>query len=316
MSISKSIILFSLFLFFSCGENQKKEDTSDNITPQIDGVWERKGTIQFVNGKPVDTLFYGIDDTGEEEGFRNVKVYSEGNVLWVNNAVNKSDPYGAQGGYGKFKISKDTLIEFMSHGSGGFGPWLKYNKDSLNISSMRFPFGYYLNDQTYTQLGGRVPNSDENIRFGEYYEKLPSLKKSKMDGVWKRAYEISYVNGVAVDTTTVPADAVLDLKIIRDGYFMVVVDQTNLIKDVNDPWHGGFLGYGQIDYDGKGNMVEYNEFGSGAGNINNYPPRNAATGHYASVSFYDDDMYLQITKDTLDRPNPQAGRGVVYRRVQ
>ena len=137
-----------------------------------------------------------------------------------------------------------------------------------------------------------------------------------MDGVWKRAYEISYVNGVAIDTTTVPADAVLDLKIIRDGYFMVVVDQTNFIKNVDDPEHGGFLGYGQIDYDGKGNMVEYNEFYSGLGSVTNFPPRNAETAHYASVSFYDDDMYLQITKDTLDRENLQAGRGVVYRRVQ
>ena len=315
MHLIRNLTLISIVLFISCGEGPKKNIESETKFP-IEGFWERKGTIQFVNDVPVDTLFYGKDDTGEEEGFRNVKVYLEGNVLWVNNAVNKSDPYGAQGGYGKFKISKDTLTEYMSHGCGGFGPWLKYNKDSLNISSMRFPFSYYLNDQTYTQLGGRVPNSDENIRFGEYYEKLPTLKKSKMDGVWKRAYEISYVNGVAVDTTTVPADAVLDLKIIRDGYFMVVVDQTNLIKDVDDPWHGGFLGYGQIDYDGKGNMVEYNEFGSGAGNVNNSPPRNAATGHYASVSFYDDDMYLQITKDTLDRPNPQAGRGVVYKRVQ
>ena len=25
-----------------------------------------------------------------------------------------------------------------------------------------------------------------------------------MDGVWKRAYEITYLNGVAIDTTTVP----------------------------------------------------------------------------------------------------------------
>ncbi|MEE3034764.1 MAG: hypothetical protein VX325_02825 [Bacteroidota bacterium] len=315
MYLIRSLTIISIFLLVSCGEGPKKNLKSETELP-IEGFWERKGTIQFVNGVPVDTLLYDIDDTGEEKGFRNIKVYSKGNVLWVNNAVNKSDPYGAQGGYGKFNISKDTLTEFMSHGCGGFGPWLKYNKDSLKISAMRFPFGYYLSDQNYTQLGGRVPNSDDNIRYGEYYEKLPPLRKSKMDGVWKRAYEISYVNGVAVDTTKVPADAVLDLKIIQDGYFMVVVDQTNLIKDVNDPWHGGFLGYGQIDYDGKGNMVEYNEFGSGAGVVNNFPPRNASTAHYASVSFYDDDMYLQITKDTLDRPNPQAGRGVVYRRVQ
>ena len=37
---------------------------------------------------------------------------------------------------------------------------------------------------------------------------------------WKRAYEIIYVNGVAVDTTSVPSDAILDLKVIKDGYFL------------------------------------------------------------------------------------------------
>ena len=54
--------------------------------------------------------------------------------------------------------------------------------------------------------------NEEGIAMAEYYEKMPSLPKSKIDGVWKRAYEISYVNGVAVDTTKVPTDALLDLK--------------------------------------------------------------------------------------------------------
>jgi hypothetical protein len=317
MSILKKLIVFSLVLFGSCAETPKKEVTKSNDAPQIDGVWERKGTIQFVNGKPVDTLFYGIDDTGEEEGFRNVKVYSEGNVLWVNNANDKANPWGAPGGYGKFEISKDTLTEFMSHGCGGMGAMLQYQKDSLGVSSLKFPFGYYLDDNTYTQLGGRVPNTENNIQFGEYYEKLPVINKTNMDGVWKRAYEISYVNGVAIDTTKVPVDAILDLKIIKDGYFMVVVDQTNYIKDTKNPEFGGISGYGQFEYDGKGNMIEYNEFGSWRGGVNNNTPRNAANAHYASVTFYDEDMYQQITKDTLNQTWRQdKERGVIYKRVQ
>ena len=138
-----------------------------------------------------------------------------------------------------------------------------------------------------------------------------------MDGVWKRAYEISYVNGIAIDTTSVPTDAILDLKIIKDGYFMVVVDQTNYIKDTKNPEYGGISGYGQFEYDGKGNMIEYNEFGSWRGSVNNNTPRNAANAHYASVTFYDDDMYQQITKDTLNQTWRQdKERGVVYKRVQ
>ena len=33
------------------------------------------------DGKPVDTLFYGID----EEGMKNIKAYSNYNVFWINN---------------------------------------------------------------------------------------------------------------------------------------------------------------------------------------------------------------------------------------
>ena len=43
----------------------------------------------------------------------------------------------------------------------------------------------------------------------------------------KELMKYHYVNGVAVDTTKVPTDALLDVKIIQDGYFMVQVDQTN-----------------------------------------------------------------------------------------
>jgi hypothetical protein len=224
------------------------------------------------------------------------------------------------GGYGKFEINNDTLTEYMSHGSGTFGAQMRYLKDSLNTDSVKFPFAYILSENTYIQLGGAVPDGDQNISYGEYYEKLPSLRKSKLDGVWKRAYEISYINGVAIDTTSVPSDAILDVKVIKDGYVLVQVDQTNLIKDATKREYGGGGAFGQIDYDQKdnisGNMSEFFEFNGGQWPPVDNKPRDVQTAHYASVSFYDDDMYIQITKDTLNRVNSQAGRGVVYKRVQ
>merc|ERR1711991_772334 len=245
------------------------------------------GTVQFVNGTPVDTLLYGID----EEGMKNIKVYSEGNIFWINNYADKNNPWpGGMGGYGKYEINKDTLTEYMSNGSGTFGAQMRYLKDSLNTDSVRFPFAYYLTENTYIQLGGAVPDSEENIAYGEYYERLPSLGKSKLDGVWKRAYEISFVNGVAID-------------------------QTNLIKDPTKREYGGGGAFGQFDYK-NGNMSEFFEFNGGQWPPFESKPRDPQTANYASVSFYDKDMYLQITKDTLDRPNSQAGRGVVYRRVE
>ena len=313
MKSTRFLLSLVIIFIYSCSDSTSKNKSSlDSSSNSIlDGFWERKGTVQFVNGKPVDTIIFGVD----EVGFRNYKAFSDGSIFWINNSKSQNSPWkGGAGGYGKFKNTNDTLTEFMSHGSGGFGAFLHYMNDSLNTSFQEYKFGFNLTEKNYTQLGGNVPNSDDvNITFGEYYEKKPSLRKSKMDGVWKRAYEITYLNGVAIDTTTVPSDAILDVKIIKDGYVLVQVDQTRMINDSSKPEYGGGGAFGQIDYDGNGNMTEYFEFFSGQWPGEN-PPRDPKTAHYASVSFYDNDMYLQITKDTLNQN--AAGRGVVYKRIQ
>ena len=131
-----------------------------------------------------------------------------------------------------------------------------------------------------------------------------------MDGAWKRSYQITFVNGVAVDTTSVPSDAILDVKIIKDGYFLFQVDRTKLVGDPSKSEYGGTGGFGQIDYS-NGNMVEYTEIGSGNWLLDTLPK---SIAHYASIEFYDDDTFLQITKDTLNQMS--IGRGLVYRRIQ
>ncbi len=309
-SVLKIFLPISLILtILSCAEGPKEENKSETKFP-IEGFWNRKGTVQFVNGTPVDTLIYGVDI----DPIRQVKAYSNGNIFWMNNVKDEGTAWkGGSGGYGKFVIAKDTLTEFMSHGSGGMGAAMRYVRDSLNQKSVKFDFAYYLNSEYYTQLGGGIPNPDENTTYGEFYEKLPSLRKSKMDGIWKRVYEITFVNGIAVDTTSVPTGSILDVKVFKDGYYLVQVDQTRLVDDQSKPEYGGGGSFGQFEYN-NGNLVEYGEFFCGRWDFPENKPRDKENAHYASVSFYDDDMYIQITKDTLQQG--LAGRGVVYRRVQ
>ena len=97
--------------------------------------------------------------------------------------------------------------------------------------------------------------------------------------------------GIAVDTTSVPSDVVLDVKIMRNGRYMYQVDQTGLF-DQSKEEHGGFGGYGQFEYDGKGNFIEYNEFSSGMG-TNNFGPKENA--QYIKISFYNDDANYKKT---------------------
>ena len=48
----------------------------------MQGFWNRIGTIQVVNGVPVDTLL--IKDSDSKD-YRQIKVYKDGNMVWLNN---------------------------------------------------------------------------------------------------------------------------------------------------------------------------------------------------------------------------------------
>ncbi len=310
MNISKVITIFSLILFLSCGEAPKKEIQDSNSSPSIEGFWKRTGMVQYVNGVAVDTMFYAdgdLDPPGKD--FIQMKAFLNGNIFWIMNNQNPESPWkGSMGGYGKYKKETDSITEFMSHATGDMAVYLKNMKDEQNSSSIPFKFGYTLTDKNYVQKQG--PN-EEGIAMAEYYEKMPSLVKSKLDGVWKRSYEIQYVNGIAIDTTSVPSDVITDIKIIKDGYFMFHVDRTKLSgDDPSKPQFGGTGGFGEVEYV-KGDMLEYTQFASGTWLLDTLP---RSIVSYADISFYDDDTFIQINKDTLGRMN--AGRGVIYRRIE
>jgi len=329
LSYSISIIFFLIsFLIISCGSPQK--EIGDSYKDDIIGFWERKGTIEVVNGIPVDTIIWAESDDTKKT--RQVKFFGEGNrIFWISNmsdTINNPWP-GGNGGYGKYKIhARDSLTEYLTNGTGWFGAFLKNLKDSLKVKNESFGFDTSLSKSSYSQfMGDNAMDQDsknQNTGFSEYYEKFtPSAPKTKLDGVWKRVYEISYVNGIAVDTTSVPSDVILDIKTMYRGRFIYQVDQTGLAER-NLALHGGFGGYGQFEYDGKGNLVEYDEFGSG-----NYPgtwQREPKTnGGYKNVTFYNDDLFLQIDKDTLNQGGMGFGsteasqknlRGLVYERIK
>ena len=301
------IVLFLAFII-SCGDSPEKDVAKDESSSMIEGFWKRTGMVQYVNGVAVDTLFYSdgdLDPPGKD--FIQMKAFLDGNIFWMMNNHNLSSPWkGSMGGYGKYKKEKDTITEFMSHGTGDMAQYLTYLMDSTKTSSFPFKFGYDLTNENYIQIDN--PN-EEGVTMAEFYEKMPNLRKSKMDGVWKRAYEITYVNGIAVDTTSVPSDVVLDVKIIKDGYFLFQVDRTKIF-DVSKRGFGGTGGFGEVEYS-NGEMREYTQFASGGWLLDTIP---RSIVNYASVEFYDDDTFIQINKDTLNQL--QAGRGVVYRRIK
>ena len=65
-------------IVFSCGENTMKVDEKkeDNL---FNGFYKRIGTIQYVKGVPVDTVY--ISDLEEKEKFRQMKLITDGYIL-------------------------------------------------------------------------------------------------------------------------------------------------------------------------------------------------------------------------------------------
>jgi hypothetical protein len=312
MSILKKLIILSLILFVSCGENSKKEDAKSEIPlSEMEGFWNRIGTIQVVNGVPVDTL---LIKNSENTDYRQIKVYKDGNMVWLDNVKSETPWKGGGGGYGKFTVnSEKSLTEHMSAGTGYMAGYVDNYKDSLNVPAMDVILSIDYKDDIYSQMNG------PNRQFMEYWERMPILpsKSTKFDGAWKRVYEIAYINDTPVDTLAVPSDVILDVKVMSNGRYAYQVDQTGN-AEVDTPQYGGLGGYGYYDYNEEDNTLkEYPIFGSGMGTWSNDEMQrtNFATHE---IKFYNDDLFIQIDRDYSGMVSYEGatGRGVVYRRIK
>lgn len=312
MKATKKILLLLITIFVSCVESPKKKVvTNDTPLSDMEGFWNRIGTIQVVNGVPVDTLL--IKDS-ENTDYRQIKVFNDGNIVWLNNAKNDTPWKGGDGGYGKFTVNSEKHItERLTAGTGFMANWVNDYKDSLNIPTRNVDLFIDYKGDRYSQMNG--PNQE----FMEYWERMPVLssKATKLDGVWKRVYEISYINEIPVDTLAVPSDVILDVKIMKDGRFAYQVDQTGNYE-ANEPAYYGFGGYGHYDYDEEANILkEYGVFGSGT-SIIDYEEGQRENFQTHQIEFFNDDLFIQIDNSWGSAASAEgsAGRGVVYRRVK
>tara|TARA_X000000950_G_scaffold257433_1_gene323896 strand:- start:1038 stop:1961 length:924 start_codon:yes stop_codon:yes gene_type:complete len=307
--MKNKLLIFIPLIIISCAQNQssKKESTYEE---DILGFWNRVGTIQLMNGIAVDTLAF---KNSQNPNNKQIKVYLNDRVMWVNNFWKDSTaPWkGGSGGYGKFNIySRDSLTELMTNGTGLMGASVKEYKDKNNLDAQTWNMSINLGDNAYSQ------KNQPNSKYAEYYEKLSDLEpKSRIDGVWKRVYEIAYVNEIPVDTTALPSDVILDIKVMHRGRYMYQVDQTGL-ADSDEPGYGGFGGYGTFELNQENNkLYEYGEWGSGTWTEES-EPKSLKTTH--EITFYNDDLFLQVDKsyNANNQNSNRTGRGLVYKRIK
>ncbi|NND16138.1 MAG: hypothetical protein HKN89_07415 [Eudoraea sp.] len=125
----------------------------------IEGTWELQSFYNYDGENIIDTVPLA-------EGYRQVKMYYNGNIMWSRTTSSDTkDPDGndvvGRFGYGTYMISADELIEHIEYGDIGMMTAL----DTIR----QFTFELVLDNESYSQI-----SSDEegNRTFSENYKRI------------------------------------------------------------------------------------------------------------------------------------------------
>ena len=153
----KRTLLLSIMaiLTFSC---QQKIDTKKG---QLEGVWERIGTINYENFKPVDTI-------PMEEKFSQIKIFTKNKMMFITNdenldSVTGEDKFRGYAGYAKsYDFKNNILTEYVSGGTDWFEEWAKKQINGVtfdvNISKNQYSQRFDLDStgRGYSELWKRI----------------------------------------------------------------------------------------------------------------------------------------------------------------
>ncbi|WP_198944490.1 hypothetical protein [Robiginitalea sediminis] len=117
----------------------------------LEGTWELESFCNFSSDDQADTVRL-------VEGYRQVKMYYNGKVMW-----SRTDPNDTIGrfGFGSYRITSDELIETIEYGDYYFMQAL----DTIR----EFRFELILDGDTYSQI---TIDEEGNRTFSENYRKV------------------------------------------------------------------------------------------------------------------------------------------------
>lgn len=118
----------------------------------IEGTWELQSFYNYDDGVNIS------DTVPTADGYRQVKMYYNGKIMWSRHAPKDSLDWF---GYGTYRIAADSLIETLEYGSAPMMSAL----DTLRV----FRFELELTDDTYSQISF---DEDGNRTFSENYKRI------------------------------------------------------------------------------------------------------------------------------------------------
>ncbi|SFR31297.1 hypothetical protein SAMN04490243_0124 [Robiginitalea myxolifaciens] len=117
----------------------------------LEGTWELQSFCNYDSNEVADTI-------KPVDGYRQVKMYYDGHVMW-----SRTDPNDTIGrfGYGQYQITMDELIEVIEYGDYYFMENLGSNRE--------FRFELVVGDGTYSQI---TIDEEGKRTFSENYKRV------------------------------------------------------------------------------------------------------------------------------------------------
>jgi hypothetical protein len=140
-------LVFLMFIFIAAtAVTSEKPDTMHSI----EGTWELQSFYFYENDEITDTV-------PTAEGYRQVKMYYNGKIMWSRTTVDSLGRFG----FGKYRISDKQLIEKIEYGDIEMMRAL----DTLT----EFTFELQLTDENYSQISW---DEEGNRTFSENYKRI------------------------------------------------------------------------------------------------------------------------------------------------
>ena len=153
--MKNSITSFAILILLISCDQKKQTDIAlpeiDNSVPSMEGTWELVNYYNYTEDEVTDTLPMA-------EGYRQVKVYADGKIMWTRKVpLDSVEWYG----YGTYRNTHEELSETIEYGSASM---LKI------IDTMRvFSFELQIGDDWFRQIN---IDRDGNRIISENYVRI------------------------------------------------------------------------------------------------------------------------------------------------
>ncbi len=144
-------LLSLLFLMLLLVSATKLASPEPLIKPSIEGTWELASHCNYDNNEIIDTL-------PTADGYRQIKMYYNGKVMWTRYVPTDSVEWF---GYGSYKTTDSSLTESLEYMSAS----MRKIADTLSV----FSFELQIDGENYRQIS---LDADGNRTFSENYRRL------------------------------------------------------------------------------------------------------------------------------------------------